>query len=42
MRFLFILYPDPFFLSEALRLAEERAPDLEKNLKASEEACKKD
>jgi hypothetical protein len=33
MRFLFILYHDPFLLPEALRLAEEHSTDLEKSLR---------
>ena len=39
--FLHVLYRDSFFLSEALHLAEKRANDLEKKLKASEKARKK-
>jgi hypothetical protein len=40
-RFFLVLCLHSFFLSEALRLAEERANDLEKKLKASEKAHKK-
>jgi hypothetical protein len=39
--FLHVLYPDSFFLSEALHRAEMRANDLEKKLKASEKVHKK-
>jgi hypothetical protein len=38
---LLVLCHDSFFLSEALHLAEKRANDLEKKLKASEKARKK-
>jgi predicted nuclease with TOPRIM domain len=41
MRFLFILYPNPLFLLEVLRLPKEHAAGLDKKLKASGKAHKK-